>query len=84
MCLLFSRDIYFFYIGSKSALVVDQWKTEYEWIFLRIALTKIHFLFSFNGEKLNAGTEEGKMFLEEKILIAFLLSPACNEEDSMR
>jgi hypothetical protein len=47
-------------------------------------LTKIHFLFSFNGEKLNAGTEEGKMFLKEKILIAFLLSPAYNEEEGLR
>jgi hypothetical protein len=33
---------------------------------------------------LNAGTEEGKMFLKEKILIAFLLSPAYNEGDRMR
>jgi hypothetical protein len=47
-------------------------------------LTKIHFLFSFNGEKLNAGTEEGKMFLEEKILIAFLSSPAYNEGDRLQ
>jgi hypothetical protein len=62
---------------------VDQWKTEHEWIFLRISLTKIHLPFSFNGQHLNAGTEEEKMILKEKFLIAFLLSAAYNE-DRMR